>query len=99
MGILNSLFQKTPARLARLPRGSFTVDAEGRVVASTLPQAFPEAFIRDIGRIVLAYFRGAQQAQVRIREVIVAYPALKLCAREMRGGAIVFLSPQSLTRN
>jgi hypothetical protein len=99
MGFLNTFLNPTPGRLTRLPRGSFTVDGQGRVVACTLPHGFPEAAMRDIGRIVLAYFKGAQQAQVRVREVIVAYPALKLCAREMRGGAIVFLSPQSLTKN
>jgi hypothetical protein len=29
-------------------------------------------------------------------ELIVYYPALKITARELRGGAIVYLSPQTL---
>ncbi len=99
MGVLNYFSRRPAARLTRLPAGSFTVDTQGRVVAYTLPETFPRADMQNIGRMVLAYFRGAQQAQVHVKELIVTYRALKLSAREMRGGAIVFLVPQSLMRN
>jgi hypothetical protein len=99
MGFLKQIFKPAPARLARLPCGSFTVDRQGRVVTYTLPQSFPMARMQEIGRHVLAYFRSAQHAQMPVRELIVQYRALRLAARELRGGAIVFLAPQGLNRN
>ena len=99
MAFLNGIFSGRPPRLARLRSGSFTVDAEGHVVSYTLPQSFPESHMAEIGREVLAYFRGAAKARVRIRELIVTYPALRLSARELRGGAIVFLAPQAYNRS
>ena len=97
MGILSHFFKVPASRVTRLPMGSFTVDGQGRVVGYTLPQSFPSAQQQEIGRAVVAYFRGAQQAQMPVRELIVYYPALKLAARELRGGAIIFLTPQSVT--
>ena len=96
MGILN-LFSKSAALLQPLPRGSFTVDKEGRVLASTLPQAFPEEFAEDIGVKVVDAFRAAQSARISLHELIVRYANLKLTARELRGGAIIFLVPQTFS--
>jgi hypothetical protein len=99
MGFLK-LFSKTPAKLIPLPFGSITVDGEGRVLVSTLPQSFPAAFVTDIGTQVLAAFQSAKSAQLPLSEVIIRYSSLKLTARELRGGAIIFLAPQTLaTRN
>jgi hypothetical protein len=98
MGFLSHLKSRAPSRLTRLPSGSFTIDSEGEVISYTLPHSFPEAYMRDIGRMVIGYFRGAQEAQVRVKVLIVNYPALKLSARELQGGAIVFLAPQALPR-
>jgi len=44
----------------------------------------------------LETFRDAQAAQLPLAELVVNYGSLKLTARELRGGAIVFLSPKSL---
>ncbi len=66
MGILN-LFARQSAALMPLPRGSFTVDREGRVLASTLPQAFPNHLAEDIAMEVLAAFRAAHVARVARR--------------------------------
>ncbi len=96
MGILN-FFGKPAAALLPLPRGSFTVDREGRVLASTLPHAFPAEYAEDIALEVLKIFSSAQTAQITLREVIVRYANLKLTARELRGGAIIFLVPQTLS--
>jgi len=96
MGLLN-LFAKQSSLLMPLPRGSFTVDKEGRVLASTLPQSFPVEFAEDIALQVLDTFRSAQAAQISMRELIVRYANLKLTARELRGGAIIFLVPQTLS--
>lgn len=95
MGLLN-IFRKSSTALVPLPRGSFTVDRDGRIVASTLPQSFPLNFVNDIAGQVLAAFRAAQNVDP-VSEVVVNYSSLKLVARELRGGAIVFLVPQTLS--
>jgi hypothetical protein len=96
MGFL-SLFSRPAAQLIALPRGSFTVDRDGRILVSTLPQAFPTALAEEIGSQALMAFRSAQAAQLPLSEIVVRYPSLKVTARELRGGAIIFLAPQTLS--
>jgi hypothetical protein len=97
MGLLNKLFPKRHGiRINRLPSGAFALDRNGRVVISTLPQSFSEAQMRDIGTCVIEFFRGAQQTQMPLQEVNIYYPSLKVTARNLRGGALVFLIPQNL---
>src|SRR6266851_2156189 len=92
MGLLN-LFSKPPPGLTKLPSGSFTVDRDGQVLVSTLPQGFPKTLLRDITDRVLKTFRTANEAQLPLDELVVHYSSLKLTARNMRGGAIIFLTP------
>jgi hypothetical protein len=94
MGLLN-LFAKSAPTLLRLPSGSFTVDREGSVLMGTLPSTFPADLVKDIARQVRAAFAEAEAAQLPLAELIVHYPSLKIAARELRGGAIVFLSPKA----
>ena len=94
MGFLKIFSRPAPNQLKLLPSGSFTMDREGRVMTSTLPQSFPAAEMREIGLQVLDAFRSAQKAQMQLSEIIIHYAALKLLARELRGGAIIFLMPQ-----
>jgi hypothetical protein len=96
MGLMN-LFARQSAVLLPLPRGSFTVDREGRVIASTLPQSFPAEFAGEIGLDVVTVFKDAQAARIVLREIVVRYANLKLTARELRGGAIIFLVPQTFS--
>ena len=93
MGFLN-FFAKPAATLLHLPSGSFTVDRDGSVLMGTLPSTFPRELVRDLGTQVLATFRQAAAAQLALSELIVNYPSLKITARELGGGAIVFLSPK-----
>jgi hypothetical protein len=94
MGFL-SRFSKPAPTLVRLPSGSFTVDREGSVLVGTLPSSFPVALVNDIARQVLAVFRDAAAAQLPLSEMVVNYPSLKISARELRGGAMIFLSPKA----
>jgi hypothetical protein len=80
--------------LRRLPSGAFTVDAQGNLVSSTVPQWVPEALVVQTGRQILAVFKGAAAVRLRCSELRVHYAAFRITAREMRGGAIVFLSPK-----
>lgn len=92
MGFLN-LFTKSAPQLVRLPSGTFTVDRTGRVVIGTVSSSVPAEFVQAIGRSVLQTFREAQEAHLPLSELIVNYGSLKIVARELRGGAIVFLTP------
>ena len=81
--------------LKPLPKGSFTIDCEGRVLASTLPHSFPTELSDRIAREVQRTFKSSVDAQIRVGEFIVRYSNLKITARELRG-AIIFLTPQTL---
>lgn len=94
MGLLN-LFAKPSPMLVRLPSGSFTVDRGGRVLTGTLPSSFPAGLVKDIARQVRAAFSEAAAAQLPLAEFIINYPSLKISARELRGGAIVYLFPKA----
>jgi len=99
MGFLN-FFKKTEASgLTRLPSGSFTVDASGRVLTSTLPSGFPASYTQEIAVQVLSSFKQAREAQLPLSELVVNYASLRLTARELRGGAIIFLAPQTFKRS
>ena len=98
MGFLSRFFKSADPGLVHLPAGSFTLDRNGRVMTSTLPQSFPLEHLKAIADQVMVSFRSAKKAQMPLSEIIIHYSALKLMARELRGGAIVFLMPQSLNQ-
>jgi hypothetical protein len=98
MGFLTFIGKKKRPKLMRLPSGSFTLDPSGNVMTSTLPQTFPAADIHQIGQCVLAAFHTAKKWQMPLSELIVNYAALRILARELRGGAIVFLMPQAINQ-
>ena len=95
MGLL-TIFARPPTPLLKLPSGSFTVDRDGCVLIATVSSSFPQALINEIGQQVLTTFREAQTANLPLSELIINYPSLKITARELRGGAVIFLSPQAL---
>lgn len=95
MRLLN-FFRKSKSTLLRLPSGSFTVDRNGDILVSTLPQTFPAELVGAIAVRVLHAFKSSHAAQLPLSELIVHYPSLKVTARELRGGALIFLSPQTL---
>ena len=51
MGLLK-LFSKPASAPARLPSGSFTVDRDGDILVSTLPQTFSVTLTREIDEAV-----------------------------------------------
>ncbi len=95
MGLLN-MFSKPAASLLRLPSGSFTISREGNIVVGTIPSIYPPDLLEELARCVLAAFRGAVEAQAPLTELIIQYPGFKITARELRGGAVVFLVPEAL---
>ena len=92
MGLLK-IFSRSAPPLTGLPAGCFTIDRAGNVVVATVSSAFPAATVQEIGRHVLGTFREAQLAQLPLAELVVHYGSLKIIARQLRGGALVFLTP------
>jgi hypothetical protein len=93
MGLLSLFAKPAPVPgLVKLPSGSFTIDRDGRVVTGTLPSSFPLGLVKEIAREVRAAFSEAAAAQLPLTELAINYPSLKIAARELRGGAIVYLS-------
>jgi len=98
MGILN-LFsrQKSTASSPPLPKGSMTVDANGHILTTTLPHAFPQEEMRRISGVVLSAFVRARESQLIVNEMRVEFPSLRLTARALREGAIIFIEPKGPT--
>ena len=94
MGFLKRLF-RSRAAVQQLPTGSVTVDRDGHVVTYTVSSAYPKALLRDIGLEVLSLFREAREAQMPLAEVSIHFASLNITARELRGGAVIFLLPQT----
>jgi len=94
MGVMK-LFSKSRAAVQRLPTGSMTVDRHGGIVTTTVASTYPSQLLRDIAGEVLLLFREARAAQMPLSELSLHFASLHIHAREMRGGAFVFLSPNS----
>jgi hypothetical protein len=84
------------ARVDRLPSGCFSVHRGGEIVGSTLPGAFSHEKMLEIGQVVLETFRSAQAASLLLTDLRIHYSGLQISAREMRGGALIFLTPATL---
>ena len=94
MGFLKNIFGDSAA-VQQLPTGTIAVDRQGRIVTSTVSSAFPKNLLREVARDVLELFREARVAQMPLAEVSLHFGSLRITARELRGGAIIFLFPQS----
>ncbi|MBI5800645.1 MAG: hypothetical protein HZA92_07945 [Verrucomicrobia bacterium] len=94
MGLLDFFSSKKDApALDRLPSGSFTVDRDGKVLTSTLPRSFGEANVQEIGKTVMETMLSAREASLPVTELVIHYSALKVTAKEQRGGVMIFLAP------
>ena len=94
MGFLKNIFGSNPA-VTQLPSGSLTVNRAGKIVSSTISSAYPAKLLQSISKEVLALLREARTAQIPLAEVSLHYASLRITARELRGGAIIFLFPQT----
>jgi len=95
MGFLGLFSKPGNASVQRLPTGTVTVDRHGDLVMSTVPSNYPEGSLREIANEVLALFREARAMDMPLSELTMDFASLRITAREMRGGAIIFLSPVS----
>lgn len=97
MGLLNAIFGPSARRagVTQLPSGSITVDRTGRIVSSTVSSAYPENILQAVGKEVMALMHEAHTAQMSLAEINIHFAVLRITARELRGGAIIFLFPQT----
>jgi hypothetical protein len=97
MGFLKKIARlfRSKAAIQQLPVGSLTVNRDGQIITSTVSSMYPKELLGAIGRDVLALFREARTAQMPLAEVSVHFGSLLVTARELRGGTIIFLQPQS----
>ncbi len=93
MGFLDLFKNRTNAPPA-LPSGSFTVDRDGKIIASTITSRFPEEKVNEISTAVLAAFTEARNVGIPATEVTFRFGAITIRAVDMRGGAMIFLSPR-----
>jgi hypothetical protein len=98
MGILKKIFKRFfgyRALVQQLPMGSFTVSQNGELITCTVSSAYPRALLHEIADEVLQLFREAREAQIPLAELSLHFASLRITARELRGGAIIFLFPQT----
>ena len=98
MGFLKTFFSRlfgSAAGVRELPSGSVTVDQSGAIVTSTVSSTFPSAILRQVGQDVVMLFREARAAQIPMNQVSLQFGSLLITARELRGGAVIFLFPQT----
>jgi hypothetical protein len=94
MGFLKKIFGGHAA-IQQLPTGSITVDRHGHIVTATVSSSYPKKLLLGIGQDVLELFREARAAEMPLAEVSLHFGSLHITARELRGGAIIFLFPQT----
>jgi hypothetical protein len=68
------------------------VDREGKVVTSTVSSTVAGQTLEQISAQVLQTFKDAKQAELNMTEFSITMGAMNIKARELRGGAIIFLS-------
>jgi hypothetical protein len=83
------------ASVQQLPAGTVTVDRQGRIVTSTVSSAFSVPLVHAIASDVLELFREARAGQMPLSEVSLHFSSLRITARELRGGAVIFMFPQT----
>ena len=71
------------------------MDRDGQVVTSTVSSAYPQGCCATSGATCWRCFARRATAQMPLAEVSIHFASLRITAREMRGGAIIFLFPQT----
>jgi hypothetical protein len=91
---MSAFFKSKTLSPERFPRGSYTVSATGEIVVSTLPGSFPKDRMLAIGKVVLSALGSARKLQMPFTELAADFAGLEIRARDLAGGAIIFITPQ-----
>ena len=95
MGFLG-LFEQTAKAPLKIPTGCFSLDPEGRLLSSTLPSTFPREIMDEIGGVVQEVFADANRQGLGLTEFSIHYASLRITARDIHGGALIFLNPLTM---
>ena len=96
MGVLNPFVRTIlPIEAGRMPSGCFAIHRDGGIVCSTLPLWFPVSGAEEIGRTVIEAFRLAIEMNSPLTDLAIHYSGLTITARDLRGGALIFLIPNA----
>ena len=71
----------------------------GVLIASTISSRFPRASMEEIAKLVLRSFLEGRNAGLPLAEFTVKLGAINVRAVEMRGGAMIFVSPRGEQHN
>ena len=93
MGLLNRPAKSTSPTPGVMPSGSFTVDRNGRILTSTIRSGVAPETLDRVAQTVLEAMRAAQEGASPLQELAVQFTNMTLKARDLRGGAIIFLTP------
>lgn len=77
-----------------MPSGTLTVDRNNEILATTVSSACSQEVLQEIGDQVLTLFQQARKSHLPLSEMTIHFSSLKITARELRGGAIIFLAPK-----
>ena len=91
---MKRLLKTRPMGPARFPRGSYTVSANGNIVVSTLPRSFPREQMEAIGKVIISALCSARELGTPFTELAADFAGLEIRARDLAGGAIIFVTPQ-----
>jgi len=91
---MNCLVKSQVMGPARFPRGSYTVSSAGKIVVSTLPRGFPQERMEAIGKVVISALASARELGTPFTELAAEFAGLEIRARDLAGGAIIFITPQ-----
>lgn len=92
MAILK-LKDKESINTQKIPKGSFTLSSDGRIVSSTLPSSTSKQFLEELACQIKNTFQSAREQGFVLNEVVINFPTLKIVAKEMRSGFFVSLIP------
>jgi hypothetical protein len=82
-----------------LPSGSFTIDSTGALIASTVSSRFPQEYLHQVSKLVVQTFIQGRENGLALTEFQVKFGAMSIRAVEMRGGALIFLTPRGDNQN
>ena len=91
---MNLLTKSQAVGPARFPHGSYTVSSSGSVVVSTLPGSFPRERMEAIAKVILSALASARELGTPLNELAADFAGLEIRARDLSGGAIIFVTPQ-----
>ena len=101
MGFLKLFSKPGPnhTKLTRPPAGSLAIDRAGLVVASTLPSEISRTVVEQTGKAALNAFAASRKINAPLSDLVVQFNGFKIIARELRGGALIFLQPETPNRD